>query len=66
MEEPVDELDAVQLQDVNVHWLELEMVAGEEDMSKAYPEVLVGDADQLHDVNLHWLELEMIAEEESM
>ena len=29
--EPVED-DAIPLHDVNVHWLELEMVAGEEDM----------------------------------
>ena len=30
--EPVEEVDVVQLHDANVHWLKLEMVAGEEDM----------------------------------
>ena len=30
--EPVEEVDADQLHDVNIHWLELEMVAGEYDM----------------------------------
>ena len=53
---------------VNVHWLELEMVAGEEDMTTARLEELVElvDAFQLHDVNVHWLELEMFAGEDSM
>ena len=55
--------DAVQLHDVNVHWLELEMVGVEADMRKAKLMELVEDAVQLHDVNVHWLELEMVAEE---
>ena len=54
------------MHDVNSHSLELEMVAGEEDMRKAKPTVPVEDADQLHDVNVHWLELEMVAGEERM
>ena len=59
--------DAVQLHDVNVHWLELEMVAGEDSMWKAKPmklaEVYVI---QLHEENAHWLELAMVAEEEDI
>ena len=59
--------EAIQLHDVNVHWLELEMVTGEY-MRKARLVELAEelDADQLHDVNVHWLELEMVAAEESM
>ena len=46
--------EADQLHDENVHSLELEIVAGEKDMSKA---TLVEEVDavQLHDVNVHWL-----------
>ena len=32
---PVEEVDALHVHDVNVHLLELEMVAGEEDIQKA-------------------------------
>ena len=53
---------------MNVHWLELEMVAGEEYMKKAALLELIEEVDavQLHDVNVHWLELEMVVEEDSM
>ena len=60
--EDVDE--AVQLHDVNDHWLELEMIAGDNSMSKAKLRELVDEVDdvQLHDANVHWLELEMVEE----
>ena len=59
---------AFHMQDLNVHWLELEMVPGEDSMKKARLEELVEDVDaiQLHDANVHWLELEMVAGEEYM
>ena len=53
---------------MNVHWLELEMVAEEESMVKALLLELVeeDDAMQLHNVNVHWLELDMVDGEDFM
>ena len=56
--------DAIQLHDVNVHWLELEMVGGEEGMEKAMLEELIDeevDADQLHNVNARVLQFVTIS-----
>ena len=65
---PVEEVDAVQLHDVNVHWLELAILAGEEPMKKARLLEPVDDVNavQLHDANVYWLELAILAGEDCM
>ena len=49
---------------MNIHWLKLAMVAGEEDMRKAQLLKLAEDAIQLQDVNVQWLELEIVTGDE--
>ena len=54
----VDDVDPDQLHDTNIHWLELDTVAGKEPIHKAKILDRIEDeiAVQLQDVNVHWLE----------
>ena len=52
------------MHDVDVHWLELETVTGEDDIAQAKLLELFESAVQLHDVDVHWLEFAMVTEEE--
>ena len=56
------------MHDVNVHWLELVMIAEEVSMEKATLKETLATvlAAQLHDLNVHWLELAMVAGEDFM